>query len=597
MKTNRRVLAITLLLTTCSTILPTHSAEEESATNDHTSEIQQWITQLGDEQYLQRQLAETKLLQYGTEAFAELQAAENHSDLEIATRAKYIVNQIQIEWARPTDPAIVRSIMSRYGDLPQTSRLAKVAQLSQLDEQGLGALCRVARFDASAKVTRYAALAILEKGLLPADRIGIAVAMLTTELGESDQVPLTWISTYADQLQAPEKIDPRWLRLIDAEIELLGDEVDDTDTRVIASLLRRHLKFCDQLSDADAILANWQRRLDLLTSTDQELSLGIAEALTWTIEHEQWPAAALLEEHYAAKIETERLLVYLIAIIRDQQGRRQDAEQLVEQALKLEADDVINHNYIADRISDLGRHDWAEQEWRQVVDSTPPTDQQSLRARNSLALYRLHDRGDHLAAAELLGESIDAINRDPVIKKQYQSSRYRDFLRSVNSNRDYFLASHEEGQQNYEKQRRHLDQAYRLYRTNADVLIAMYRLPEASEAYRKSTRAKIESLQQSMEKDIQQDPDDAQGYNQWAWLISNTEGDYDKAVERSLRSLELSPGSASYMDTLGRCYYAAGDLEKAVKVQREAVAKHPHLMVMQRQLKLFEEELKLQAGE
>ena len=70
--------------------------------------------------------------------------------------------------------------------------------------------------------------------------------------------------------------------------------------------------------------------------------------------------------------------------------------------------------------------------------------------------------------------------------------------------------------------------------------------------------------------------------------MSNTEGDYQQAVEHSLRSLELKPDSPSYLDTLGRCYYAVGDLEKALEAQREAVRLHPHLQVMQDQLALFE---------
>jgi tetratricopeptide (TPR) repeat protein len=78
--------------------------------------------------------------------------------------------------------------------------------------------------------------------------------------------------------------------------------------------------------------------------------------------------------------------------------------------------------------------------------------------------------------------------------------------------------------------------------------------------------------------------------NHWAWLVSNTEGDFRKAVKFSLRSLQLSPGSPSYLDTLGRCYYSAGDLENAIRYQREAVKKHPHMQVMQRQLVLFEKE-------
>jgi len=564
----------------------------EDAANDKLNEIRQLIAQLGDEQYLQRQLAETKLLQMGVDAFAELQAAETHSDLEIAIRAKYIVNQIQIEWARPTDSAVVRSIMARFGELPQVSRLSKIAQLSRLDEQGLGALCRIVRFDGSNKVVRYAALAILEKGLLPKERTGVAAALLTGELGEVDAVPLSWIRVYVDQLQAPQQIDARWLGLLDDEIKLLKESSDATDTRIVAELLRCHLKICGQLSDADAIFANCQRRLDVLADSELKLTLGVAEALNWTIENQQWPAAALIEAAYATTIESERLLIYLTAIVRDRQGLAGDAEQLVEQALLLKVGDVITHNYIADQISDLGRHDWAEQEWREVIAEQPPTDMQSLIARHSMALYRVADRGDYQEAAQLLQVAVKAISADPVARKQYQTSRYRLYLNSVNSSREFFLAHHAEAQGDFDKQRRHLDQALRLAPGNADVLIAMYRMKKATDIYRKATLKKIETLRQTMEKDIKQSPDDAQGYNQWAWLVSNTVGDYDLAVERSLRSLELSPGSASYLDTLGRCYYAAGDLDNAIKVQREAVAKYPYLMVMQRQLKLFEDEWK-----
>ena len=64
-------------------------------------------------------------------------------------------------------------------------------------------------------------------------------------------------------------------------------------------------------------------------------------------------------------------------------------------------------------------------------------------------------------------------------------------------------------------------------------------------------------------------------YNQWAWLVTNTEGDFAQAVQHSLRSLELAPDEPSYLDTLGRCYFAAGDVENAIKSQRKAVELAP----------------------
>jgi tetratricopeptide (TPR) repeat protein len=101
----------------------------------------------------------------------------------------------------------------------------------------------------------------------------------------------------------------------------------------------------------------------------------------------------------------------------------------------------------------------------------------------------------------------------------------------------------------------------------------------------------IDELSHTFQQQIEENPDDPTNYNQWAWLISNTVGDYEKAIRYSQRSLQLQPEDAGYLDTLGRCYFAAGDLENAVKTQRRAVEKMPHMQVMQRQLKQFEESL------
>ena len=59
----------------------------------------------------------------------------------------------------------------------------------------------------------------------------------------------------------------------------------------------------------------------------------------------------------------------------------------------------------------------------------------------------------------------------------------------------------------------------------------------------------------------------------------------------SQRSLELRPNEAGYLDTLGRCYYALGDLANAVKFQGQAVAIDKHNGQLKRQLDFFRAEL------
>jgi tetratricopeptide (TPR) repeat protein len=81
----------------------------------------------------------------------------------------------------------------------------------------------------------------------------------------------------------------------------------------------------------------------------------------------------------------------------------------------------------------------------------------------------------------------------------------------------------------------------------------------------------------------------ARALNQYAWLVCNTTGDYKKAVDYSVKSLEIRNWeSASYLDTLGHAYFAAKDFENAVKYQQQAVDKDPGSLGMRRQLKVFQ---------
>ena len=84
----------------------------------------------------------------------------------------------------------------------------------------------------------------------------------------------------------------------------------------------------------------------------------------------------------------------------------------------------------------------------------------------------------------------------------------------------------------------------------------------------------------------------ALAHNQLAWLVANTEGDYDEALRSSQRSLELRPETAGYLDTLGRCFYAKGDYKNAVLQQSRAVELDPHSRQILRQLEFFQKALK-----
>ena len=173
----------------------------------------------------------------------------------------------------------------------------------------------------------------------------------------------------------------------------------------------------------------------------------------------------------------------------------------------------------------------------------------------------------------------------------------------------YFLAEHARLNGDRKQYVEHLKKAVGYDPTDADVLIGIYRASEKDPALRKETLdlireaagefrdETIEYERQAAEaptEDIRAEyhRELASAHNQLAWLVSNTEGDYDEAVRSSQRSLELRPETAGYLDTLGRCFYAKGDYKSAVLHQSRAAELDPHSVQIRRQLEFFQQALK-----
>ena len=121
------------------------------------------IAQLGDDDYFVRERAQQQLARTGFEAFDALEAAQEDEDIEIASRAKYLVSQMQIEWTVATDSPEVKQLLQGYGQKDEAAHAAIVDKLNDLpDDKGLAVLCRLVRFDKSLVVSKLAALAIIK---------------------------------------------------------------------------------------------------------------------------------------------------------------------------------------------------------------------------------------------------------------------------------------------------------------------------------------------------------------------------------------------------------------------------------------------------
>src|SRR5262249_14321148 len=143
--------------------------------------------------------------------------------------------------------------------------------------------------------------------------------------------------------------------------------------------------------------------------------------------------------------------------------------------------------------------------------------------------------------------------------------------------------------------------------SDADVLIALYDTSADSPDRRKQAMELIQAADTKFREEMTKEPNNPEPYNEDAWLIGNTEGDHQSAIQHSQRSLELLRGfvevvslsdagdlqrsEGGFLDTLAHCYAGNKDFELAVKYQSLALEKDPHSMAISRALAQFKAKL------
>jgi tetratricopeptide (TPR) repeat protein len=223
----------------------------------------------------------------------------------------------------------------------------------------------------------------------------------------------------------------------------------------------------------------------------------------------------------------------------------------------------------------------------------------------------LHDQEREADASAVLRALVDRMEEDEAIRDAVETNSNRRSPEEIISRMHFFAALDQIANMKYAEAKDSLTKGAAANDQDADLLIAMYRLPQADEAWKEKTETLIATAAAEFKETVdrmQQYIDDADDLNrsdsaealqamfcnQYAWLIGNTRGDVQEAIRLSLRSLEIRPESAGHMDTLAHCYYTAGDYENAVKWQTRAVKLEPHSGQITRALAKFEQALAAQ---
>ena len=562
-----------------------------------TADAAALIADLGHPDYATRERAAASLQSLGPAAADPLLAAmETSGDLEVALRSRWLVEALPpVPLTQAGDPPPAVRLLELYERSQDAARRRLAQRILRLDDDaGIEPLARIVRLDRSPMLSRLAA-ALLVREWRPDDPFWPAMVPRISEgLGVSQRLAARFVRAVVSFSRA-ESAAARSTAVADAvavleRLEQSGDggsadteSADDglplgTPSASGDAATQRIFRRC-----LVEMLVASERREDalrqaaiLLAATDGDADRAATE-LVWLSEHGLPEAVGILEDRGGPPGPDEPALVYAMALACRRAGRGPRAAELADLAFAGPAgaiDEHVQRLQMAVFLAKWGGVDWAKREYDRV---TAADDAPAAEAALGSIFYAefLHDQGDAAAAAAVLrrivaGEGERAAERIlPRLQRDPES---------VESRLHYFEALVTDDPA---RRRELLERSVAINERDVDALIALYRLEPAAAVER------VRNALRRIDNEIEALPDDPNGYNEYAWLVSNTEGDLEKATRFSRLSLEKSFDTASYLDTLAHCHAAAGDLRRAIRTQSLALRMEPHSRMILQNLERF----------
>ncbi|MBN2294978.1 MAG: hypothetical protein JXM70_21295 [Pirellulales bacterium] len=596
------LLAAAVLITSQACAAEKNSATEQKST---TQRIDKLIAELGNEDYHIRHSAQLQLANIGFDAFDALSAAENHEDPEVAGRARYLLRLLQVNFADKNDSPKVKEILEDYLSKSASEKLMVMRTLAALPQgEGLPALCRLVRFQRSELLSKQAATAILKWQIDNPTMTDRLEPLFKSRLGASRRPSALWLQNALLFATDPNSAVKHLREFIARENDLLLLRDPRTNNEVVKSLINYDIHWSFALKRSNKEKVDAFKRLVSLRRTNIE---ALYQLIPWLVEKEAWKAMgknpAEFTEHFAVN---PRGLLYALAQTFQKQGKTEQAEEAAVRALRLDyytrgkPENV--HFQMAFDLQRLGQFEWARREYQYCIDSGDPENELILLAYSYLA-EMLHDQAKDTQAAAVLKKLIDNLKAAKDREKEEKGAQNVNKLKrkmagfpemkieSLEARRGFFLSEQHRAKGQSDKQRECLEAALAADPGEIDVLIACYRLKDSTPEFRQKIKKLIREASDRMHMLAIKNPHETSWLNQYAWLVSNTEGDLDEALRFSQKSLQLNQDNGGYYDTLARCYYAKGDLESAVKTQTRAAQLEPHSGLIARQLELFKKAL------
>jgi hypothetical protein len=591
----------------CLCLLP---AASPGGTEPSATEIAALVESLGADDYAQREAAAARLNALGAAAVDPLlTAAETSGDLEVALRARWLVDAIPIDAA--DDAPAVAKLLENFKRKDFGERVQVMHRLLRADDDaGIEPLARVIRLDRSVLGSRVAA-ALLAREWQPHDPVWESLRdRIAAGVGGSNRPAARFLRAVV-RFSAADAAPGRDAELAEAAAALAllgraapdapaarggdptessGGGIADTTLRIFE---RCRLQMLLEAGRRDEALAAAEEMLAPSAAAIQDADTfgeETAATLAWLVDRGIPEAVDRLRALRPEQIGNDALVGYAAALAERARQRVDEAARLADAAFakpKGTNAEFVDRVQTAMLLAKWGAADWAAREYASLLeDERAPHAQFTLSAIMFAEFLHDQEREDEAAAclrrlmegrvaaaiARGGNQIIQQIGRDP---------------QSIRSRMHYFEACAAAARGDAAAQRKALEDSLRALSKDVDSLIALYALADNTPEQRADAVERVRKALEQIEAEIQSVPEDANSFNEYAWLVANTEGDVQKAIRYSKHSLVTSFDSSSYLDTLAHCQAAAGDMPAAIRTQSLALRQEPHNRTIRKNLERF----------
>ena len=542
----------------------------QTDTNAVAHDIEWQIKNLGSDSRVLRDLAAEKLLRHGAAArgaLVEALAGPQRQAVELAGQLL-----ARLPWTEPGDPPEVVEALRHYGEMGANERQTVGYRLIALPiEKCAPAMLRLVSFEPSEAVAWLHALRL--RPWISKCRDAILTAQLPPR-------PATWrLLAWAQPGHAVDRMEKAWLiarERYKAGIDRQAGVVCELVVRDLAALYRAQKRWAD-------VERCWRQLAEETRNPD-----AVLELMALFIERGQPQRADAEWTRYAALLAGDGRALHVAARSQAAQGDRAAADALTATGLSLHPNNAQTHLTVGIYLIGRGWLEAAEKEFLRAVELGGPDNEVRLRARFRLADVYSH-RGNPAKEAEQLETVLHLF--EALQQNGRGAEAFGDEIRDLKCRLLMLQAKNHAKAGDAAAQEKALREGLKLWAHHPDVLIAMNELLRKRGAAAEADTL-VEAAVKHYRERITEQPDEANAYNNLAWLLANTDRQLDEARRLSQKSLALAPDSAAYLDTLAEIHLRLGQPARAVEFEREAIALEPESLDLVERMKRFEEAAK-----